>query len=86
VAAGCDPKRADVLREVLAEQRAARAETVEAYRSGRIGPDALARQVRAAKRLADEAAAALPTPAERAALDPVGARAAVIRAEAEGNQ
>lgn len=78
VAAGCDPTRAERMRDVLAAKRAARAETIAERTAGRITAAELATRAKATKREADAALRALLTPEELAALDPEGARASVI--------
>lgn len=81
VAAGCDPRRAEQMRAVLATKREERARTIEEYRAGRISNAEMTARARTTKRKADDALRALLTPTELAALDPDGARAAVIEAE-----
>jgi hypothetical protein len=79
--AGVDAERARAARAVLDEKRVARARTIEDYQAGRIDRDAFRARARENKVAADARLQEILTPREIAALDPVGARAAVIAEE-----
>lgn len=81
IAAGCDAERAEVMRQILADQRAARAKTTAAFEAGAIDGEELARQAVAAQQTRDQALAELLQPDELAALDPGAARAEITARE-----
>lgn len=81
VGAGCDAKRAEAMRQVLAEQRQARARAIEERRLGKLSREELAARALENKRKADAALRTILQPAELEALDPDGARAAVVEAD-----
>jgi hypothetical protein len=79
--AGCDAERAEAMRRALAARREARARTIEELRAGRITREEMAARARSTKREADAAVRGILTPKELEALDPDGARAAVLEQE-----
>jgi hypothetical protein len=79
--AGLDGERERQVRAVLEDQRAARARAIEDYEAGRIERDAFRARARENKTTADRRLHEILTPREIAALDPVGARAAVVAEE-----
>lgn len=81
IQAGCDAQRAEAMRAALAAKRAARARTIEDLEAGRISREEMAARARETKRQADEALRKILTPQELEALDPEGARAAVVEAD-----
>lgn len=81
VSAGCDAKRAEAMRQVLAEQRQARARAIEERRLGKLSREELAARALENQRKADAALRTILQPAELEALDPDGARAAVVEAD-----
>ena len=81
VSAGCDAPRAEAMRRVLAEQRQARARAIDERRAGRLSREELAARALGNKRKADAALRTILQPVELEALDPDGARAAVVEAD-----
>jgi hypothetical protein len=81
VAAGVDPARAAKLRTALAERRASRETTIAQLEQGKINEEEMQLRAHAAKTRCDGFVAALLSVDEREALDPVAARAQVVREE-----